>query len=257
MVTLKNKKSNKILHQKIVVGKNAPENVQEMISGNIRQIINQIKKRGTGTGSIIDWIEDIVKVTIKWDRYLEYILNKTMMPDPENRSWSRYNKRLRSVGYTLPGEGQKPTISTVVILVDTSASMSKNDLAIAGGVIKETLSASQEICIIHHDTKINQIQHVDSNVTEDICHQFNGGGGTSHMDAFNHIQEMDEEIDIVVIISDFYSDINTSLKNKYPFLRDTLMLGISTPEYDKTQVEILKKMNKKFFHLTTEDVVQV
>lgn len=257
------KKTGKKLYGKIDVSITDPKDLEkaaqqsEALKGAVQQIIKELKQRGISSGGMLDFIDKITKVKIPFEEHMRHMMNQVMRPDPNTRCWRNINKKMAAVGYEFPGTDQIMEGSKLLIGVDTSGSMGKDDLAIAGGVIQEGLSSYNTLTIIHHDFNIQK--KIDTEVDEvdevSLIHEFKGRGGTSHVEIFDEIEKIKEEVGLVILISDFFSDISKTMLKKYKWIEEVPVIALSTPSYDSGQVETLVENVKNCVHLTTEDAV--
>ncbi len=122
-------------------------------------------------------------------------------------------------------------INLICISIDTSGSMTTQDLQKGLGVIKGIMDHSEKVQIIYHDYGIHKILEFETtyfNILE--IGKINGRGGTSHEEVFNYLQKKyDEEADISIYISfsDLESDID-EIWNKYTWHKHIPNVFIST-----------------------------
>ena len=261
-VELTHKKTGKTLYATIDVGidPNMIEELQdesEMLKPALNEILNQLKQRGLGKGHLLEHLEQITKVRIPFYEYLRLLINRNIKPSPDNRSWRTLNKKLGAVGYTLPGPDVEGNLGKLVITGDTSGSMNQEDLQLVGGVIENGKNHFDSIVVIQHDDGIQKIidTEVDYFTDEDLMFKFKGRGGTSHTPVFDLIDEKYvEDVSMIIIVSDFYSDISKKMLEKYEFVKRKIpMIAISTPSYSTNQVQAFIEVGGH--HLQTGDIV--
>ena len=114
-----------------------------------------------------------------------------------------------------PGKALAPKAATLLTALDTSASISKHDIRHFLGVLEDSLIHFDRVRVVKHDVEIQDDrtyscdQFVGASSLEGLL-EVNGRGGTSHryvFDLFEQALEEDEEISLVILLTDFYSDI--------------------------------------------------
>ena len=196
----------------------------EEFKESLRSIMNATKDndltRGMEGGNLLKFIKQLTKVVIPWDELLEIAIKNHVIPSIENRSWKNPAKRLRVHGLTMPGAGTETTASKMVVVIDTSGSVGDDDLSKFLSICKDSLIHFEEIIAIQHDHGIKKVTIVDKANMEtgldDIAH-FAGRGGTSHTEVFEYIERElwheDEEVGLVIMLTDYYSDVNENWKS--------------------------------------------
>lgn len=216
-IEIDNKKSIHI--EDINSSKSETENLEqkqttESLKSEARALMNQESiSKGMATGSLKDLITKIIEVEIPWEKLLERALLTKIVPDHDNRIWTNPRKRLRAHGYVFPGRGTSKKASIAAICIDTSGSISKKDLKKFSSIIIQSFSKFDELWILKHDIKIHQNIRIKTSDVDasDIISKYYGRGGTSHKYIFKEIQKSfekkKEDIGIVIILTDFESDI--------------------------------------------------
>jgi predicted metal-dependent peptidase len=169
-------------------------------------------------------IKKLIKIKIPWNEILEDCIKIYSQVDLGDRTWKNPNKYFIPLNIILPGNSNydlKPKI--LVITVDTSGSISNEDLKKFSYVIYKNFNHFTKIILITHDIKIHNIEEfTESLVFLEYIKTvgFKGRGGTSHRYVFNKIEKMFEnnldELSLIISLTDNYSDIE-SIYNKYKF----------------------------------------
>jgi len=175
------------------------------------------KNRGDQSGGLTEFIKSIIEVEIPWETILEKAIKRNVRTPSENRTWRNVNKRMRSHGLVYPDRANDAqNKSNLYILADHSASMSNLDLRKMASLIMQSLNLFEEVIIIKHDTQIVEINEINqSSGTQEIENAITGKGrgSTRHNCVFDEIKkrledsEDDEDIGIILIITDFCSNI--------------------------------------------------
>lgn len=210
--------------------------VDQFIS-EARAIFNDMKKKGSISGHIAEYLNNILKIEIPWDELLEKAIKINTIMKPDNRSWKNLNKFYQPHGITLPGYSMTETnegIGQLIIYVDTSGSINKKQLKQFSYIIEKSMHYFKTIKLLVHDVQIHQEKDFDK---DNILAFYNfiskegykGRGGTSHEYVFNKTNKMWEEhpddISMVIALTDNYSDIH-SIYKEYSFIKNNVPLII-------------------------------
>lgn len=154
-----------------------------------KELAEQIKSRG------VDWRD---KLQAFIDARAETIL-----------SWSRPNRRFVGQGIYLPGK-KSNGIDTLVFVVDTSGSMSNDDLSLCITQIeaaREAIGISR-VVVVECDTKVGRVDEFD--MTEPLPKEmeFTHRGGTNMNPAFAEAAKHDPSAVICLTDGEFYRDVD-------------------------------------------------
>jgi predicted metal-dependent peptidase len=152
----------------------------------ISSAANEAKSRGMLPGNIESLIETILTPQVDWKAVLARFLR---VSDKSDYSWVRFNRRFIAQGLYLPGL-HSPALGEISIIVDTSGSVSDNELQVFSS---ETSAILQDL----NPSAINFVQcdaEVHSAVTytrEDLplTYEYKGRGGTSFVPGIEYVQE--------------------------------------------------------------------
>lgn len=198
--------------------------LEKNIQSECRERFRQLKDRGLKSNTLYEYLENILRVELPWEVIIKHAIHKYSILLPNRRSWYNPNKKYRCHNIILPGKHfshEENKIGTCIISIDTSASISKNDLEKFTGVIIDSFNYFKDIIIITHDTIIHQLKSFNTDsISEFVDFVKNiglqGRGGTSHKDVFDKIEEImnDQFTDLSMYISltDGYSDIEQEWK---------------------------------------------
>lgn len=204
---------------------------------SVKDIFSDTTK-GTGSGSIDEMLNDLLKVHIPIEQLLNRAIATKLKPSSSSRSWRSLNRIYQSIGLFSPGRGIEENIQTGICVKDTSGSITTNDLKLAGGAILACSVMFKDMYVISHDYTITDEKYYPDGIddelaiTEDLKVQ-KGRGGTSHKDVFKRIQELYEKhngLGIVIMITDYYSDITELFdSNQYPWCDHVPISILLTP----------------------------
>ena len=174
------------------------------------------KMRGKVPAGIERLIGGLHEEKIDWRSLLQrYIMNSI----PYNHSYHHPHKKSISIGTYLP-DIVKEKID-IGICVDVSGSIGEGELKDFLSEIIGLAKAFQEkisMTIYFHETEINDEYEIENGNIEKIMDmKIHGGGGTSHIQPFEHIRENLKESKCVIFLTDGYSDLNEINFEEYPF----------------------------------------
>lgn len=223
--------------------------VSETLKAEARVIQNTIS-RGDKSGHLAELINKIIQIKIPWSDIVQQAIATVVVPATDSRSWRNIRKRFYVHHILMPGDDVDLKPGFLIIGVDTSGSITNTDLKKFGGIILQSANNFDLIRVIKHDVKIHSDQTIASEAfeTSDVCHNFQGRGGTSHHKVFNRIEDAnknDIDISMVILLTDFESNIE-QIWNKYKWhknipLKIILNTPHSIPSYiDKKPIVISK-----------------
>jgi predicted metal-dependent peptidase len=170
------------------------------------------KAVGKLPASIERMIDEMINVTTPWHEILERFMQSKVK---DGYSWQRPNRRFVGRGLYLPGVDYTPRMGEIVIAVDTSGSLTNDDINMFNGHINRILHTClpEKVHVIYCDY---DIQRVDEYTPDDlpITAKAIGGGGTSFAPVFNWVDNYDGDIEVVVYLTDGYGDQDSISTNQ-------------------------------------------
>lgn len=221
------------------IKENIIKNDIENFISDARALFNNLKTRGMESSKIFEYLNDVLKIEIPWETILRKAIKTHTIMIPTNRNWKTPNKFLRPLGFYLPGddlEESKDNRGILVLHVDSSGSMSVEELKKACYVVMESLRYFEKIIVLVADIKIQQTKEFDKNdlnsFYEFIKEGIKGRGGTSHHHVFKWCQEnlfdtSPEEFSLFISFTDCESDINSEVM-KFEWCKKTPMIFLTT-----------------------------
>lgn len=179
--------------------------VGELDKQVIDEIINHAKSRSWGSvsGSVVSHVRELIKTKkIPWREKLSKLMTKHVH-EPGNiyeNTWSKRNRR----GLPLPGLRKKS--KKIVVTVDTSGSVSDEDLAKFFGQIEKIIKDYSQITLIQWDTQINSVKKYEKGDWKNI--EINGRGGTIIQPVFDYVNEKLPKTSAIVNFTDGWFDWN-------------------------------------------------
>ncbi len=205
----------------------------EKVVSEARALHHTMKAKGDDAGSLASYLDQILRVEIPWERLLEKAIKTNVIMKPDERSWKNLNKYFRPHGIHLPGSTiaeDRDGVGILVIFVDSSGSMSDEELKKGASVIEQSMHYFEEVWVYVHDTRIHQIKKF----TVDEKHAFfaflkkegfKGRGGTSHRDVFKSVQDniwdsngKKDDLSMAIAFTDACSDIENQI-GQYEWLK--------------------------------------
>ncbi len=208
-------------HEKIDIRKN-----YEKLYRQASSFWQATKNRTAGTQpDILDsYLDEIFKVEAPWDKLLENAILYSLQKK-QRSTWTYPNLFVKKP--RLPGKIQKSlNAHTLIAVIDSSGSISEEDLKMFRGVLISSGNYFKNIYVIIHDVKIQQIINIKNpnelSIFENLK-TIKGRGGTSHREVFKKIEELveNEKVSSIVFLTDLYSDIDYLIREKdFKFLKN-------------------------------------
>lgn len=173
------------------------QHVKEMIAA--AHTIHQMAEKGDLPGGLEVYIKNLLKPKVHWQRELARYAGETLCH--EEYSYRRFNRQY------LPLDILAPTLNNlcvgnVVIAVDTSGSMTTDQLTQFGAEIRKLATLADECVVITADAEVHQVIK-----TRDIAGflakmTFKGRGGTDHRPVFEKIIELKLQPELFIGLTD-------------------------------------------------------
>ena len=224
------------LDNDIVKDKNMQQHSEERMEQMANSLIQksmtmtqqQFKSFGPDAGGFMErYIEKLLAPKINWKALLR---NKCTLATQKVNTFSAPDKRFLTRGMKLPGPKRldNDAIENVKICIDTSGSISQEDLGVALGQIYQMFrqfKAKAEV--LYWDTQVRAIYPFE-NPDELLNKKPMGGGGTDANCIFRYFEETKEyriglkkRPNIIIVFTDgYFSDI----EEKYKKYKDTIWI---------------------------------
>jgi predicted metal-dependent peptidase len=157
------------------------------------------KMRGDLPGSLADMVTKILAPKVDWrDQLREFLTSKAK----NDYTWAKPSRRLAWAGIFLPGM-QSEELGHVGILVDGSGSCwDQAILSRFGSEVQGILDSFDcKVTLIYHDVEVHHIEEWDRGKGPLVLTP-RGGGGTSHVPAFQAVEKLDEPPVCVIALTD-------------------------------------------------------
>lgn len=239
--------------QKQKSGQDASEEIErqiEQIRGEIRAYRDTTQRdRGHSSGSLSEMLDELLHVEIPIETLLKKAIQTKLSPCSSNRSWKNLNRVYRGIGLTLPGHGVEENIETGVYVIDSSGSISTQELKIAGGAVLACAEIFRDMYILKHDHKLLDEKYYEDGIEDEAAvasdlKEQHGRGGTSHKEVFDRIEELYLErngLGLVIMITDYYSDVTELFdSNEYEWCDNVPVSIMLPPAYKNMEHRIPK-----------------
>jgi len=177
----------------------------------IAEAAQTAKMRGKLSGSLQDMVADILDVKTPWFDILE----KHMVAQVrQNQTWKRPNRRHQDV--YLPSVDKLPKMGELVVQVDVSGSISKQELDHYNGHLKRIIEmcAPDKVHVLYVDTDVQR--HDEFEHGEEFGLTFFSGGGTHMPAGFDYLSQNGISPDVMVVLTDGYTDFGEA--QDYPIV---------------------------------------
>lgn len=168
----------------------------------LAQAAQAAKMVGNLPGVLEELVASILEVKTPWYDVLERHMAAFVSGD---YTWSRPNRRFTQQGYYLPSTGQKQTMGTVVVQIDVSGSISKDELDHYNGHLSRIIAdcTPDKVHVIYTDTSVQK--HIEFSAGEEVSLTFYNGGGTYMPAGFDWVAENAIEPDVFVCLTDGFT----------------------------------------------------
>lgn len=180
----------------------------------IAQAAQAAKAQGKMSGSLAKLVAELIEVQTPWYDILERHMVAFTRGD---YSWARPNRRFADYAY-LPSVGKVAKMGEVVIQVDVSGSISKQELDCYNGHLKRIVEqcSPERVHVLYTDTAV--CKHEVFEAGEEFGLEFYSGGGTDMEAGFKYLDDQGIEPEVFVCLTDGYTDFNVSSTPAYPVI---------------------------------------
>ena len=187
----------------------------------VKQAAQIAKAQGTLPQSLERLINEITQPKIPWREVLARFLTE---PARNDYSWQMPNRRFIHQGLYLP-ELKNPELGLIALLVDTSGSISQQDLNQFAAEMHSLLAAYKtELMVIYVDAAVQGVEFIASDDT-DMNLELKGGGGTDYRPGYDWLHEQGHMPTAAVYLTDGYC-------NSFPDEPDFPTLWVLTQKSD-------------------------
>jgi predicted metal-dependent peptidase len=214
------------------------QTIEEYVS-QIRAIYNIEKEKGSIPSNLITTFDELLKIEIPWETLLDKAIKSKTTEKANRRSWRKLNKYYVSLNINLPGfvaSKNKDSVNTLIVHIDSSGSISTEDLKKAAYIIIKSAQYFEQVKLIVADVKIHQevtFNYREFSRIEDYfkIQGIQGRGGTSHKNVFDYFDKVYEEnpdgLSLTISITDLCSDID-SVIDSAKFIKAVPLILLNT-----------------------------
>lgn len=191
------------------------------------------KNIGTAMGQFLDWIEEsILTEKLPWYELLGRFMTRFV---DQGESWKRPNRRFSDV--YLPSVNRESRMGTMVVGIDTSASIDQKTLACFGQHLFDVIEECKpvQVIVLWCDAKVAK---VESHEYDDVPFELEvvGRGGTDMREVTHWVNENEPEADACVILTDGLTPYPDEGEEKVPTFWVIAKSSILAPKYLNTVV---------------------
>ena len=174
--------------------------IEGEIKVQIAEAAQAAKMQGKLPGRLADMVADILNVKTPWFEILEKHMVSSVN---QGQTWRRKNRRFEVY---LPSVDKLPQMGELVVQVDVSGSISKQELAHYNGHLSRIIDQCRpsKVHVLYTDTEVQK--HVEFDCGEEMQLEFYSGGGTHMPAGFDFCAEQGIEPDVFVCLTDGYTD---------------------------------------------------
>lgn len=158
------------------------------------------RERGKCKGALERMIGELLTTKMKWYEVLEKYFTALVS---QKQSWARPNRRFVSAGAYLPTNDKEASLGTVVIGIDTSASIGPRELQYFGGHLNAILEQCrpEKVYVVYCDCEVNNVDEFGQEAypVKLVPH---GGGGTDMRQVVEWIEDNEINADLCCILTD-------------------------------------------------------
>jgi predicted metal-dependent peptidase len=205
--------------------------IQEKWKDRIIQANVYAEQKGNKPLGLERYIKELLNPKINWKAILhKYVTNALN----SGTTWARPNKRFIGKRVYLPTI--KKESLNVIVHIDTSGSIGQEILT---EFVSEIVGIAKsfnniKMTLIECDCEINQVLSVENgNIPKILSMKIKGGGGTSHEPLWEYIEENNPECNILISLTDGYSDVKTENEPRYDVIWAVPKNGVDNMPFGK------------------------
>jgi predicted metal-dependent peptidase len=164
------------------------------------------KMKGKLPGILQKFAEDTIEQKTPWYDILQEYMNGFVSTEA---SWTKPNKRYTPDFY-LPAQANTPSMGEVVVQVDVSGSISRQEIRCYNGHLKRILEDCKpsKVHVTYVDTRVQR--HDVFEFGEEIKIEYFSGGGTDMPEGLRYLDSKGIEPDVAVVLTDGFTDFGNA-----------------------------------------------
>jgi predicted metal-dependent peptidase len=185
--------------------------IESQIKVELAEAAQVAKARGKLPGALAEFVADVINVKTPWHEILERYMVDQIKSD---YSWARPNRRFIGSNLYMPSTGKTPSMGELVVQVDISGSVSKQEIEYYNGHLKRIVEQCKptKVHVIYTDTQVQKHETFEGD--DEFGINFYSGGGTHMPAGFEYLDEQGIEPDVFVCLTDGYTDFGE--QQSYP-----------------------------------------
>lgn len=167
----------------------------------VAQAAHMAKQTGRLPGDIERMLEELFEPVLPWRNILRRFMTEKRNDD---FSWKRGNRRFIAQGLYLPSRLSDDAMGEIVVVIDTSGSISQKELTEFGSEVKGIVDEVRpsKVRVIYCDSRIAHIDEFGPD--DDLQFAAHGGGGTDFRPPFKWLEENQIVPRALVYLTDGY-----------------------------------------------------
>jgi predicted metal-dependent peptidase len=178
------------------------DRIDAEIRVEIAQAAQAAKMQGKMPGALQKIVTELIEVHTPWYDILErHMVNFTK----GDYSWARPNRRFIGSGHYLPSVGRVAKMGELVVQVDVSGSISRQELAHYNGHLRRIVEqcSPERVHVLYTDTRV--CRHDTFEPGEEFGLEFFSGGGTDMPAGFDYLADEGINAEVFVCLTDGYT----------------------------------------------------
>ena len=182
------------------ITKEQEEQLKRELAGNLIRARQIAKRQGKMPGAFSELIDNFTEPQVKWEDLLAAFAARVFQ---SGFTWRKPNTKFVSQGIYLPGP-EMDGIGPLVLAIDTSGSISKEELQIFAGEVEAIVMKHKPIktWVIYCDAKVQRVDEYKPGDTFQFA--VTGRGGTRFEPVFEYVAKEGIEAEAVVYFTDLY-----------------------------------------------------
>lgn len=190
----------------------------------VAEAVQIAQMSGTMPANLKRLLGDVLDPKIPWGHVLQRFMTESR---PADYTWARPSRRHIGRGTYLPSVTKDPHVKEIVVAIDTSGSMTEQQLTDIAGELNGIMSTlgGGKLHVVYCDCRINR---VDTFTQQDTLHlEMVGGGGTDFRPVLRWIEDNCANCQCLVYFTDGEADFPDS--PEYPVLWGIINSSIEPP----------------------------
>lgn len=175
------------------------------LAGRLIQAEQAAKRRGNMPGCFSELIHDFIQPKMDWKEILAAFAARVFQT---GFTWRRTSTKLLSQGILMPAP-EMDGIGALVIAIDTSGSIGKDELRMFAGEVQEIVEKHKPVAtyVIYCDAKVQRVDEYKPGDTFEFA--VTGRGGTRFEPVFEYVEQEGLDVEAIIYFTDMYGSFPT------------------------------------------------